>query len=193
VQSSAATGRLLFTAVAASSLLGPILDPLTAQVPDPPPADARAGPLQPRDLGELPEPGPDVMKLPAILTPKLRQAAPGDDELRRLLIDRYNAVVAELRLLARSYQQGQIDISRMIPAAQRLTDSERELCTRPADEVTVLEKYVELLRFNEKRVQALALVDQASPIDLEQTRYSRLDAEIQLLRAKRRANPQATK
>ena len=64
-----------------------------------------------------------------------------------------------------------------------------ELSDKPADQVALLEKYVEFAKAVEQAVDVRikAGVRNFTKGDLHQAKYTRADAEIQLLRAKEKA------
>jgi outer membrane protein TolC len=63
-----------------------------------------------------------------------------------------------------------------------------ELWDKPAEKVALLTQFVELAREAEKIAQTRHDAARASVVELHRTRYQRLDAEIQLLRARREAD-----
>src|SRR5262249_20172181 len=123
-------------------------------------------------------------KLPAILTPEPMKAAPGDDELRKLLIARYNAAVAEMQARYREFLAGRSSLDSMIEPARHLMDSQLEVTEKPADQIAVREKYLELMKGFEKLQQARFEAARIPTSEVESARYLRLDAEVQLLKAK---------
>jgi hypothetical protein len=130
---------------------------------------------------------PAEPKLPAILTAKPLQAGPGDDDLRKLLIARYNAAVAEAAGRIQEFQTGHCNLEAMAGVARRLVDSGLELRDKAADQVTLREQFLELAKEIEKIVQVRFEAGRISPADLELAHYERLDAEIQVLKARRKA------
>jgi hypothetical protein len=139
-----------------------------AQAPPPPP--------------KLPDP-----KLPALLTAKPLKEDPKDDELRKLLKARYNAAVDEVATLYKMYLAGRGNIDGFIDAGQRLVKAGLELHDKPADKIALLTQFVELAREAEKIAEA-RMGFSGTAAEFYRVRYQRLDAEIQLLRAKREAD-----
>jgi hypothetical protein len=129
----------------------------------------------------------DEDKLPAVLENKPLEPAKGDDEERKLLKERYNAALAELRARYQRFEAGNDTLDALFDAARRVLDSELELCGKAAERVAVREKYLELAREVEKIQQARVDAGRAGAQDLEQARYLRIDAQLQLLRAKKAA------
>jgi hypothetical protein len=130
----------------------------------------------------------DDDKLPAVLDNKPLEPAKGDDEERKLLKERYNAALRELQARFHVFEAGMGALETLFDAAKRVLDSELELCLKPAERVGVREKYLELARAVEKIQQARFDAGRAGVADVEQARYLRLDAELQLLRAKKAAD-----
>jgi hypothetical protein len=128
-------------------------------------------------------------KVPKILTAKPLKPGRQDDELRRLLIARYNSSVAEMQGRYQEFLAGKGTLGIFAVVGKRLVDSGLELNENPADKVSLLEQYLELMREVEKINVSLLEVGRISKADLELARYLRIDAEIKLLRTKRQAKP----
>ena len=136
--------------------------------------------------------GREENKAPALLTEK-PVAADGADPLRKLLVERYNAALAEVQKryqAAFGVQNGITDVELLGRAADRLLKAGLELAGTPAERVTRHERHVELARHLEKLAEAANRAGVSkSPADAEVARYYRADAEIGLLRAKQDAAP----
>ena len=76
----------------------------------------------------------------------------------------------------------------MADARQRWLQAGLELCDKPADKVALLTQFVELTKATEKMAQGHLEAARGTESALHRLRYQRLDAEIQLLRAKREAD-----
>lgn len=127
-------------------------------------------------------------KLPAILTAKPRQPGEKDDDLRKLLVARYNAAVAEIAAFYRDFLKGRGTFETFVPAAQRLVESGIELSDTPAEQIALREQFLELAKEVEKNQLACHEAGRIPDSEVAQARYLRLDAEIRLLRAKRKAD-----
>jgi hypothetical protein len=132
-----------------------------------------------------PQPDPPKEKIPALLESKPLTAGPKDDEMRKLLIARYNAALAEVKIVAGKVLAGAVNFEQLVEPSKRLVRAGVEVQDKPANQITFLEQYVELTKEFEKTAETLSKNGRIPPNDLERTRYYRLDAEIQLLRAKR--------
>jgi hypothetical protein len=138
---------------------------------------------------QVPQPQPvkPEVKLPHLLTAEPLKEDPRDDELRKLLKARYNEVVGEVKGLYQLYMAGRGSIDIFAEAGQRLVQAGLELYDKPAEKVTLLTQYLELTKEVEKLAQARHDAGQVFVTEIHRARYQRLDAEIQLLRAKREA------
>jgi len=150
-----------------------------------------AGSAVSQPLSEKPPTRPEE-KPPALLTAKPLKADPKDDELRKLLKARYNAALAEAKGIYefenRPGAEVFVDFDRVFGQWQRLVQAGLEVCDTPAEKVALLTQYVELTKDLEKVEQKRFDVGRVPEYDLHRVRYQRLDAEIQLLRAKRDAD-----
>jgi hypothetical protein len=112
-------------------------------------------------------------------------AADGDDKLRKLQVARYNTLLAEIR---------ERDKERPGPLGRPSADEVRRMIVAwsaldPTVEIPLREELVEVLR-REEQFYEKAVKDGNTPQwTLEQRRYNRLDAEIELLVANRKAKP----
>jgi hypothetical protein len=126
-------------------------------------------------------------KVPALLTGQPLKEDPKDDELRKLLKARYNEALVEVEGLSRMYQAARASYDSVAEARQRLLQAGLELCDKPADKVALLTQFVERTKEAEKIAQARLEAARGTESAIHRARYQRLDAEIQLLRAKREA------
>jgi beta-lactamase regulating signal transducer with metallopeptidase domain len=120
---------------------------------------------------------------PALLTSKPLDIAPQDDERQRLLKQRYNAA---LRSLKASYARREVDPTvpfvSVIAAARQLLPADVAM-HKAEDIVRVHERYLDLMKFFEKRAEA-QVGTTIGRDELEAAHEARLDAEIKLLDAK---------
>ncbi len=174
--------------------------PIPVQQPDQVPAPVPMPLPQPDLSGGFQQPGFN-QPTEAQMMERMRQAeaaeekagpkfaAPGDDELRKLQIAKYNAAFAEVRSVDAAYKNGTVTFDLIYEAQKRLLQAELELSDKPADQIAAHERRVELTKQAEARV--ISLYHSASKggesDKYYQAKFQRLDAEIQLLRAKRKA------
>jgi hypothetical protein len=126
-------------------------------------------------------------KTPAILDARPMEPAKGDDELRKLLKERYNAALDEVQVRHKQVLGGIGSVSAMALAGRRLLKARLALCDKPAERVPVYEEHLELAREVEKIQKARHDAGQVSVADWDEARFYRLDLEIELLRAKKAA------
>jgi beta-lactamase regulating signal transducer with metallopeptidase domain len=112
------------------------------------------------------------------------EPAAGDDELRKLLKERYNSA---LKAFQGQYVRTLLDpttpITTVILAGRTFVDA--ELAVRGANDViAVHERYLNLTRYFEKRAEAMVEKRVISRADFDAVRAARLDAEIKLVQAK---------
>jgi hypothetical protein len=123
--------------------------------------------------------------LPAMLTAKPLQPATGDDELHKLLKDRYNSA---LKSLQGQYERTRLDpqasITRVIVAARTLLDSELAIAT-PKEPLGIYQRYLEFMSYFDTIAEGMRNNGNASFADFNAVREARLDAEIRLLQATR--------
>jgi hypothetical protein len=132
-------------------------------------------------------------KAPAVLTAKPLKIEAHDDELHKLLKERYNAAVAELQARSEEVKSGHGSIEQLFDAARKVLRSELSLSDKPADRLAVLEKHLELEHAAEKVATTRHQAGKLNDAELAAARYLRIDAEIQLLRAKQKGKPAAGK
>jgi hypothetical protein len=126
--------------------------------------------------------------LPALLKAKPLETARGDDELRKLQKERYNAALKELQLRGEVIAAGKdTPLDGIYDSAGRLLDAELDLAETPAERVAVRQKQVGLSKEVEATTKHFyeAGNSKVAPADVEKARYARLTAEINLLRARK--------
>jgi hypothetical protein len=129
-------------------------------------------------------PQPD---LPALVTARPLEPARGDDELRKLLKERYSTAVRELRATDQEFRAGRITTDREFAAARRVLHAQLEVADRPAEQVAAHEKYLDYMKEVERPMLPGFNVGRVKRADMEMALYMRQDAEILLLRAQRQA------
>jgi hypothetical protein len=143
-------------------------------------AGAGQPPLPPRPIGEG--------KGAGWMSVEPRKTTPGDDELRKLLVARYNAALAELKIRTQELLTGRLDVVTLSEVARHLLDAELELATKPAEQLLAHERALEYAHSIEDIAQAKFQAGTAKPADVERAHYYALDAEIQLLKTRRKAD-----
>jgi hypothetical protein len=121
------------------------------------------------------------------LSYKPLKADPKDDELRKLQIARYNEAVEEVKGLGELVLRGVRTPDVLLDAAKHVAQSGLDVYDDHNDRIRLLTDYVELTKENEKVFEAHQNAGRVAQSDLHMARYFRIDAEIQLLKAKRAA------
>ena len=116
--------------------------------------------------------------------------APGDDDLKKLLKDRYNTALQGLQAGIEECEQGRHHVSAMLPHVLKVRDSWVELNPNPADQIAIRELYFEVAKAGHEMVEGQFRSGTIGAADVAAARYTRIDAEIQLLLAKRKAKAQ---
>jgi hypothetical protein len=142
---------------------------------------------QPVD-GQQPGQAKKGLLKPALLSAKPLKAAPGDSELRKLRIARYNEALAEVGDDYRRVLQGQGFPSELRDAVQRVVRAGLAVHDRPVDRAAFLTQALELAKNVERMAEGFARTGQGRTADAHAARFVRLDVEIQLLKAKARAD-----
>jgi hypothetical protein len=156
-------------------------------------------PVASRATETLPTPSPAAQQhtaardgsetLPALLTAKPLQAAHGDDEMRKLFKERYNAALATLQ---GQYQRSKIDTAMPMPtlslvlAGRALQEAELALAG-PTDVLSVYERHLQLTRFLDQHAESLLKKGLISTADFQAAREAHLGAEVKV-RAQRDAS-----
>ncbi len=108
-----------------------------------------------------------------------------DDELRRLFKERFNAAVAELRVVRLMYENDLAPLDLVFSAGNRIVESGLELYDDPKDRIILLTNYVSVAKLIEGVIDQKFLLDSEDEQQLNLAKYHRCDAEIRLLKAKR--------
>jgi hypothetical protein len=130
---------------------------------------------------------PPKEKLAGILGYKPLKADPKDDELRKLQIARYNEALEQIKALHETVLAGTKTPDILFDAGKRLCQSGMEVYDDPKDRIKLLTDYVELAKDTEKTFEAQLGGGRVDTSVFHEARYFRIDAEIQLLKAKRAA------
>jgi hypothetical protein len=131
----------------------------------------------------------EEVKAPSILTGKRLKAAAGDDELRRLLKERYNAALDEANAHWQQFLAGREPQEQLVGCFGRLRDAGLPVHEKVADRLAFQQAYVDLLREVEKISQAKYDAGRVPVAELYHARYLRLDAEIRLLQLRQDLAP----
>lgn len=144
-------------------------------------------------LGHQPRKVPALKLLP-LLSAKPLKEDPGDDELRKRLKARYNAAVGEVKWWYEAdHMSGHYAITRLylpdhfFDPWHRLVRAGLEVFDTPAEKVFLLSQYLEAAKEHEKFLEERYDAGRITIEWVHRARAERLNAEIQLLWAKRQA------
>jgi hypothetical protein len=129
-----------------------------------------------------------VVKYNGIGKRKPLAAGPKDDELRQLQIERYNKTLEELPSLTELVYHGSKTIERLLEAQKRFLESGLEVFDQEEDRLTLLSDYLDLAKGAEEVYLAQVKAGRVAQADASLASYHRIDAQIQLLKAKRAAD-----
>jgi hypothetical protein len=138
-------------------------------------------------LAQAPQPQPaqQEAKAPSLQDAKPLKEGAKDDELRKLQKARYNEALAEFQLVCDLYRFARVQDEPVVEAAQRLVRAGLEVYDKPADKIALLTEYLKITTVAEQHAHAHFKSAKTNMVPVHKARYQRLDAEIQLLRAKR--------
>jgi hypothetical protein len=112
------------------------------------------------------------------------EPAAGDSPLSRLTKLRYASALRRLELAAQRVADHQDAPDKLLPILKDLGESRLELCDDPAALIPVLAARLGLARLIEEVKECEVEVGRSAKHNLEDARYARLDAEVQLARAR---------
>jgi len=109
-------------------------------------------------------------------------ANPADTAIKKVMKERAECAILELGLRVDDFAVGRGLLAVCLDAARRSHDSALEVARDPNQELSIRIGYLKILRFmdhlNDARFKAGTIKEQ----DMLQTKYARLDAEVQLLK-----------
>jgi hypothetical protein len=119
----------------------------------------------------------------------LAKPAAGDDELRKLVKERYMAAARELELRMRRFQVGAREetLDFLLGCVKRRAFAEAALSDRPADRVQAYERIVRVAKYIEDGIQKRFDSGRVAVQDLQFAKYEHLGLKIRLLELKRQA------
>jgi hypothetical protein len=134
----------------------------------------------------------ETRRFPKLYPSEPIKPAANDDELRKLQIARFNEAFAEVQLLNSQLVSGGPPTSLrpifelIFDANKRLLESRLELNRDSKEEIEIRDEYVGLSKFMENLMEKRVKEGEEHRSLATKARYLRLDAEIQLLMAKRK-------
>ncbi len=134
-----------------------------------------------------PEKEPPTEQKVGFANRKPLKAGPKDDELRKLQIERYNEALEEARSLLELVLRGAKTPNVLSDAHKRIAQSGLEVYDKPEDRIALLTDYIASAKAMEQIFKAQFEAGRVAETDMHHATYYRIDAEIQLLKAKRAA------
>jgi hypothetical protein len=126
-----------------------------------------------------------VGKLKKLVDEPLKPA-PGDDEIQKLMKERYNAAVMVVQSRLQEYMAGRGTLQNFEDAIRKVRDARLELTDKPAEQLPILELCLGLAREVEGITDARFQAGQIGAAERDEARRARIDAEIHLLRVKKK-------
>jgi hypothetical protein len=141
---------------------------------------------KPNDVDEPIDVKPLMKKFDNFVSAKAVATAEVDDAERKLLALRYSAAVRVFRTNLAHYVQGRIDLDELLDAILLIRDAQLELGGKPADQLPILELCVEAAALRVGVEAQEYRIGRGIEQKLDFALYSHLDAQIRLLRAKKK-------
>ncbi len=107
------------------------------------------------------------------------QGAP-NEQLRKLLQERYDVLRAAVGLLNQQYSAGRVGILEIRDAIIEMFHAEAEMSSTKTERIKVYEKLVTLLQEQDKRLAEVVNAGRVTQMEFLRARASTLQAEIQL-------------
>ncbi len=135
--------------------------------------------------GSVTAQGKAQTKLPKLLAAKPLETGAESDDLRQLIRARYNAVLEEVRGRYQQVRDGSGNLGQLLEAYRRLLAAGVAAADSGKNRLLFLEEFVELTRDAERLAASLTRAGVQRATEAAQARYLRLDAQIQLIRARK--------
>jgi hypothetical protein len=133
---------------------------------------------------DAPKVSPEILAFLKPLT-----IAERDNELRKKLKERHNVAVKMLEDRINDYRKGVRDINFVFEAARLTADAKMDLAENAEARTAVLKQRLDVAKLIERNLAQQLANGFGSKADLELAQYARLTLEVELLRAKQKAEP----
>lgn len=132
---------------------------------------------------------PTLGKIKKLATEPMKPQ-PGDDAIRELLKERYNTALVLLKMQLERFEAGRENSTAISFEASmdQVVRAKRELTDKPAELIPLLEMRFELAREVERLTTLLHEAGRIDPDAAPVSKIARINAEIELLRMKKRAS-----
>jgi hypothetical protein len=111
----------------------------------------------------------------------------GDDAVQKLMKERYNTALVMVEVRIKEFMAGRTTASAFEDALDQVLRARRELTDQPADLIPLLELRVELAREVETQAELNYQAKRTGLGEATAAKMARINAEIDLLRMKKRA------
>jgi hypothetical protein len=130
----------------------------------------------------------ELVKGPPIIHSKPLAIAPGEDPLQKLLKERYNEALMEVKLRYPTYlNSNKTNMDTILGAVHSLKQAGLDVFDRPADRIAFCEQLAQLAKYIQALVHAkLTAQEMADHPDRHAANQLVLEMEIQLLKAKKK-------
>jgi beta-lactamase regulating signal transducer with metallopeptidase domain len=152
--------------------------------PDPATKAPVAAPASPLVFNALPKDAPKGA--PALLYAAPLKPEPGDDELRKLLKEKYNAAAGAMQYYRTQFEMGTLTpLSDLLAAGRNVRDAELAFVSEPRQQLPILQTYLQFAKYladiaHSRLVAGGVAAD--TPVESARMREARADAELQVLR-----------
>jgi hypothetical protein len=112
----------------------------------------------------------------------------GDDAVQKLMKERYNTALVMLEVRLKDFMAGRTTASTFEDALDQVLRARGELTDKPADLIPLLELRLELAREVERAAEVNFQAERTGLAEPTAAKIARINAEIELLRMKKRAS-----
>jgi hypothetical protein len=130
-----------------------------------------------------------LTKLRKAVDPKTVEPSKDDDDMQRLLKERYRTAASLLELRVHEYLTGRMTQDQLAQAFMRVRNARLDMTDKPAERIAILELTVEMGKEAEEVADARFKAGRLGKADVESARLFRLEAELALLREKHKLDP----
>jgi hypothetical protein len=107
-----------------------------------------------------------------------------DDQLQKLLIERYNVALEEVQQRCEDFKKGLNTMDAVIESSRDMLTAEVAMRTDPQEKIKALERVIEIVRWYEGKLEIGLKEGVGLRADLLRARHGRLNYEIEVLRIK---------
>ncbi len=140
----------------------------------------------------------DLVTEPVFVNVKPAAKADEDDAERKLVKARFNLVLETFRERHEEFNAERCSVEALMRSARQLHDARLDLASTIEEQIEIRKEYLEFTKAIEETCEIYAIpcpgfLPRLSMAEYKLAQAARLDAELDLLRAQRKAHPPATK